>query len=59
VDELIASIDRITEVDVRRLARAVVARESLCLVALGPSDGAPYAPADLADGTGAPKAVPR
>jgi predicted Zn-dependent peptidase len=50
VDELIASVDRITEEDVKRLARGMVARESLCLVALGPSDGAPYAPSDLADG---------
>lgn len=52
VDELIASVDRITEDDVKRLARGMAARESLCLVALGPSDGAPYATSDLADGHG-------
>jgi predicted Zn-dependent peptidase len=52
VDELIACVDRITEADVKRLAREVVARDSLCLVALGPSDGAPYAPGDLANGSG-------
>lgn len=50
VDELIAAIDRITEDDVKRLARGVAARERLSLVALGPSDGPPFTPRDLENG---------
>ena len=47
VDELIASVDRVTEEDVKRIARDVLARDRLCMVALGPSDGPPYAAGDL------------
>jgi len=50
LDELITSIDRITEADVRRLAAGVAARERLSLVALGPSDGPPFTSGDLANG---------
>ena len=47
VAELIASIDRVTEADVRRLAAELLARERLCLVALGARGERPYEPADL------------
>jgi predicted Zn-dependent peptidase len=52
VDELVASIDRITSEDVRRVAADLLARDRLSLVALGGSDGQPYDEADLAAARG-------
>ena len=52
VEELIASIDEVTEADVRRLAGQLLARDRLCLVALGARGPRAYTPADLLDGRG-------
>jgi predicted Zn-dependent peptidase len=49
VAELIDSIDRVTEADVRRLAGDLLARERLSLVALGARGGRPYDSSDLLD----------
>ncbi len=47
VDELIASIDRITAADVQRVARSILAREKLSLVALGSSAEKAFEASDL------------
>ena len=47
VRELIESIDRVTEADVRRLAGELLQRERLSLVALGGRGDRPYVAADL------------
>ena len=49
VRELIESIDRVTEEDVRRLAGELLQRERLSLVALGGRGDRPYVAADLLD----------
>jgi predicted Zn-dependent peptidase len=51
VRELIESIDRVTEADVRRLARELLSRERLSLVALGARGDRPYIPSDLLNGS--------
>lgn len=51
VRELIDSVDRVTEADVRRLAGELLKRERLSLVALGARGKRPYAAADLKDGS--------
>jgi len=50
VTELIDSIDRVTEADVRRLAGELLGRDRLSLVALGARGDRPYEPSDLLDG---------
>ena len=47
VEELVQSIEIITSDDVRRVARTLLPREGLSLVALGGSDARPYEEADL------------
>jgi predicted Zn-dependent peptidase len=50
VEELIASVDRITANDVRRVAREILQRDRLCLVALGPNTEKVFESADLVTG---------
>ena len=50
VDELIASVDRITADDVRRVAREILSRDRLCLVALGAQTEKVFEPSDLVPG---------
>jgi predicted Zn-dependent peptidase len=51
IDEMIATVDRITAEDLRRLAREVLSRDRLSLVALGSSPDGAFEAADLAAGT--------
>ena len=53
VDELIASVDRITADDVRRVAAELLSRERLCLVALGAQTEKVFEPSDLVPGAAA------
>jgi predicted Zn-dependent peptidase len=53
VEELISGVERITADDVRRVAREILTRDRLCLVALGPGEGPLFGPADLAPGVAA------
>jgi len=50
VDELIASVDRITDDDVRRVARELLSRDRLCLVALGSKTEKVFEASDLIPG---------
>jgi len=49
-DELIASVDRITAEDVRRVARELLSRDRLSLVALGAQSEKVFEPSDLVPG---------
>ena len=53
VEELIASVDRITADDVGRVAKEILSRERLCLVALGPKTERLFEPSDLVPGAAA------
>ncbi len=50
VEEMTAAVDGITAEDVRRVARAILARDRLCLVALGPGGGRIFESTDLVPG---------
>ena len=50
VDELIASVDRITDDDVRRVAGELLSRDRLCLVALGSKTEKVFEASDLIPG---------
>jgi len=50
VEELIASVERIQGDDVRRVAREILSRDRLCLVALGPKTERLFEPSDLVPG---------
>ncbi len=53
VDEMIASVDRITAADVRRVAGEILSRDRLCLVALGSGGERIFEDADLVSGAAA------
>ncbi len=53
LDEMIATVDRITAEDLRRLAREVLSRDRLSLVALGSSPDGAFEAADLLAGVSA------
>ena len=53
VEEMIAAVDRITADDVRRVAREILSRERLCLVALGPGGDRVFETTDLVPGAAA------
>ncbi|HZI89269.1 MAG TPA: pitrilysin family protein, partial [Candidatus Polarisedimenticolia bacterium] len=53
LDELVRRVESVTAEDVRRVASEIIARDRLSLVALGPSAGAAFEPADLTLGDAA------
>ncbi|MGH7680856.1 MAG: M16 family metallopeptidase [Candidatus Eiseniibacteriota bacterium] len=53
VEEMIAAVDRITVEDVRRVARDIVSRDRLCLVALGAGGERIFETSDLVPGAAA------
>ena len=53
VEEMIAAVERITGADVRRVARELLTRERLCLMALGPGGERLFEASDLVTGAAA------